>query len=412
MPLLAPGSVGILHLYLRTNKGYVDLKRHTKEIRIFESMMRPYIVTEVALLDSNNFGNTLRIEGGEELSGSALTAEGSYVEFSGKCFKQDTGDSVGKSVGTLLHFATEAYFGNKENKVTGAWTNIIGTDLISQIANKYLGKSISKLIPSLGFHAENQPYKLNNVIPFDAINQIRQKLTSAAFSKTGAYTFFQNNIGLNLIPLEQLFSELAPQGYFIQDPTIGSSFLDIKRITSQIISFKAGSSFGGSTVDPSNMYRNLKTENHNFNLNKGKFTRGQPENTYIPRLGVSIPFNIERNIGKIAGNFSFTLDDLNLRQLNPEKIKANGEKVLGYMTQGSGTWTMTVLLDRGVKLTVGKGVYAKPLLPIGDLTSMDGMENRLGGEALVVNLTHLIKNYDVKPQGFTTVECAQGGFNV
>lgn len=410
MSFPSPGSVGLRSLKLKTNSGTVDLRMHTFEIRVFESMMRPYIVTEISILDTNNFGNTLRIEGGEEITGAAQTAEGTILEISGKAFKQETGDSIGKSIGTVIHFASQPYFGNKSNKVQGAWKNIIGTDLINQISSRYLGTSITNMIPSKGFLAEKEPYILNNIIPLDAISKIRYGLTSVLNSTTGAYTFFENKFGMNLVPLEQLYDTLSPMQYFIQDSTIGSDFLDMKRITKQIISFKAGASFGGSAVDPAELFRNSKVENHKFDLNSKKFTRGMPTNIPFPSLGVSLPGNF--NFGLNAGNFSFTLRDSNLRKYEPMDEKAGGEKMLGHTVQGSGTWTMTVLLDRGLRLTAGKGVHATPLLPRGDITGSMSNNNRLGGLALVVNVCHLVKNYDSKPQGFTTVECAQGGFRV
>lgn len=388
----------------------VNIIPHVTELKIYESLMRPFIVTEIVFTDTNNFGNIMRIEGGESLSGIAVTSSNSEIIIKGRAYKQETGENVGKSVGSIVHFATEAYFGNKTNKVTLSRPNAVGSSLIQEIASTYLGKPITKLIPSKGLISEREPYQIRNELPLDAINKIRKAITSVTHSSTGAYTFFENKYGLNLLPLEGLFSEPS-NGKFIQKETLGTNFTDMAELPEQIIGFRGGSSFGGSAMGVGELIRNITgVETNSFNTNEKSYTPGN--STRPPMVSLGSFFAGLGLIGKRsqAANFLHKVTDTSLRKFEPMKEKGAGEKALGGRIQGSGSYTMTVLLDEGSKLTAGQMVEAYPLYPKEDLT--EKYPNRFGGRALVVNCMHLIRNYATRPQGITIVECAQGGFNV
>jgi hypothetical protein len=73
--------------------------------------------------------------------------------------------------------------------------------------------------------------------------------------------------------------------------------------------------------------------------------------------------------------------------------------------------TIQVMLDSGINCTVGKGVSANIAAPIGDLQKGGMSGNMTGGNMLVVNLRHHIKNYDSKPRATTIMELAKGGYN-
>ncbi len=411
MGLATPGSMAIITANLRTNSGTLNLKEHLREVKVFESMMRPYRVIEMHVIDSTNFGNIVRIAGGEELSLVISNVYGERLDITAKAVKQ-TNDVMAaglKASGSTITFADDSYFRNKTTKVQGSYQNIPGSSVIQEITSKYLGGSIGRLTASKGLIAEKQPYIISNKRPWDAIKQIRYNLTSTQFSKSGAYAYFRDKAGMVLQPLEQMFAEATPLGSFIQDATVGRSFLDIFRLESQIIAFQGGTSFGGGSMDPAESMKNESGVTHRYDFQEKKFNKGPVRGSPIPSIGTAFPL-LNNLFGQIERSTHYIPHDPNLRQLSPEEEKGQGEKLLGHLAQSGGGYTMIVLFDRGINLTVGQGVHAKLASPRGDFTDAPFQQQRLGGKALVVNLCHHLKNFDTQPQGTTIVECSQGGF--
>jgi hypothetical protein len=409
MGIAAPGSIAIRKATLKTNNGQMDLRQVCREVRIYESMMRPFIVMDMQCVDPTNFGSQLRITGGEELEFVASNVYGQIYEAKLLATKQtnEVMSSGLRAQGSTISFAGPTYFANKSAKVQESFRNVPGSSAINSIQSKYLGGSFHKLITSKGFLAEQQPYIVNNKSPFDAIKDIRYAITPMMGSTTGAYAYYADKIGHCLVPLQHAFQQ-GPRDQFIQDGTVGRSFLDVLRLESQIIAFQGGTSFGGGSMDPGDLVRNQSASTHRFDFQQKKFIKGMNKKVDAGLPGFPLA-------GKIASAAStamhYIAHDPNLNAISPEFEKAAGEKLLGHLAQSGGTFTMMVLFDRGINLTAGENVFAKLASPLGDLTGFQVGNNRLGGKALMVNVCHHLKNYDSQPQGTTILECSQGGVN-
>lgn len=412
MTISPPGSVAFLKASLKTNRGVIDLREMCREVRIHESMMRPYVVMDMTVIDRTNFGNEIRIVGGEELTFVFTNVFGNVRELNLIATKQtnEIMSSGLRAQGSAISFAGPTFLKNKTNKVQESFKNIPGSAAIGQLAKKYLGEGVNKLITSRGMLAEKQPYIVHNQRPLEAITKIRHGLTSLTNSSTGAFAFYADKKGLCLVPLAHAFGQ-GEMDKFFQDGTVGSSFLDTLRLESQIIAFQGGTSFGSGAMEPGNIAASASAATHSFDFQAKKFIKGMVKkaNAGLPGFPLS-----GTALGAVANEAAthYIPHDPKMNLISPEKDKAAGEKLLGYLAQSGGTFTMMVLLDRGIHLTVGENVNAVLAAPRGDITSPGMGYNRLGGKALIVNLCHHLKNYDSQPQGTTILECAQGGLNI
>jgi hypothetical protein len=409
-----PGQVAIVKCQINTNSGPIDLRQFRLDIRVYESMMRPYQIVEMHVIDLTNFGNTVRIEGGEELTLTAMNVYGQEFDIKAKAIKQtgEVSSSGLRAQGTQISFADDSYFRNRTTKVQAAYKNIPGSQVIAQISQQFLGAPISRLTASKGFIASPEPYIIHNKRPWDAIKQIRFGLTSAQDAATGAFAYYKDKFGMCLVPLAQAFREASPEAEFVQDGTVGKSFLDVNRLERQIIALQGGATFSGS-FDPGGAVQAASGVTHSFDFTAKKFVQGLVNKTAMASglPGVSaIAGAAFSALGNGERTTHYVPHDPNLRRQDPRAEKNQGEKLLGYTAQGAGAFTMMVLFDLGINLTVGRGVFAKLAPPVGDLTGAFELNTRLGGRALVINLCHHWKNYDSQPQGTTTIECSQGGF--
>lgn len=369
-----------------------QLKAHVREIKIYESILRPYILVELTMYDHHNWGNTLKLEGGEPVALVITNAFGTRYDWKGVVAKQkgEFAATGGRTVGTVISATDPAFIENPSAKVVGSWQNVPGTNVINEIHDQYLNSTgIYRMSPSLGMIGEKEPFIISNDRPWDAIAKIRRQITSMAFPDSGAYAYYRDNKGFALMPLEQLFAEMSSGAMtFIQDATVGKSFLDMHKLHTQILAFKSSTSVGGGNINKASRNRPASpivnvwdVMGNTFN----KLTEGKSQSHYIPH---------DRQLNKIA----------------PKQLKAGGENKMGEMTQDGPGYAMQILFDLGCKLTVGRGVIAKPVVPQGDLTTPNySGARRAGGLGLIINLTHHIKNYDTKPQAITTLECSQGG---
>jgi hypothetical protein len=411
MGLSSPGSCAILKASLATNSGTLDLRGMCREVKIHESMLRPFIVLDMQIIDPTNFGNEVRIVGGEELSFVASNVYGDVYDIKLQATKQ-TNEIMSASLrsqGSTISFAGPAFFKNKSAKVQESFKNIPGSAAIQKIQQKYLGGGLNKMIASMGMLAEKQPYIVHNQRPLEAIKKIRYGITATTSAATGAYAFYQDIKGMNLVPLAHAFGQSA-MDEFVQDGTVGRSFLDVFRLESQIIAFAGGTSFGGGSMDPAMIAQSSSAATHKFDFQAKKFFKGMPKKISAGLGG----FPLGGVLAQIAGEAAthYIAHDPNVNMISPDEVKAAGEKLIAHLAQSAGSFTMAVLLDRGIHLTAGENVNAKLAAPRGDLTGRSSQQNRLGGKALIVNLCHHIKNYDSQPQGTTILECSQGGTNL
>lgn len=394
-----------------------DLLEVMVEAKMYQSILRPFIVCDFILRDFDGIGNRLKLIGGEPVSFKCFSREGLPIRWDGFVTKQ-TGEidiDQRRLKGTIITATNQAYIRNDINKVTGSWRNIPGSSLIAEIHKKYLGgEPIHRIAPSLGMIGEKEPFILRNERPFDSIAKIRYAITSSAYSKSGAYTYFRDIDGYVLLPLEQLFAEAgrnAPK--YIERETIGSFAADVFKTNDNILDFKSMTTFGGTGTGFSSIAQSASgVSNHTWDFLGNQFKKGPRGNPSPPNFKGTLPFIFDF-VGVADSLMNYIPHDKRMNKISPKDIKAGGEKLTAEMVQNGPGYKMAVLFDLGAELTVGRGVIAEPMPPSAGLTTGFHRlpKDRAGGLGLIINLTHTIKNNaETRPQGITVVECAQGGF--
>jgi hypothetical protein len=413
MPIDAPVGTVLFHQFEIDGK---DLRPYLAEVKIFESMLRPFIVCDFTLRDFDGIGSTLRLTGGEPVYLRVTSREDKTIRWRGYVTKQSGDIDLEKKKirGTTITATSAAYVYNEVSKVTKDFKGITGTQAIQEIHNQYLGgERLHRILPSMGMLAEQEPYHIRDEKPFDAISKIRYAITSAAYPKTGAYTYYRDIDGQVLMPLEGLFNEAASGAIvFTERETIGSAASDVFATNDNIIDFKAMTTFSGSASGMAAIAQAVsRVENDMWqHLNVNNFVQGTPQTVSIPNLGGGL-FNLTRRFGNSLSSRNYPINDKRINRISPQSVKAAGEKVTAEMVQNGPGYKMAVLFDLGAFLTVGRGVIAEPLVQREDGQPSDNYREAMGGLGLIVNLTHTLKNIgETRVQGVTVVECAQGGF--
>lgn len=414
----AKRPIGTVSFHRFTIAG-MNLIDYLIEIKMYQSIMRPYIVCDFIMADRQGFGNKIKLSGGEPVEFLVESRDRIMLQWKGNVTKQD-GEMVleeKKARGTTITATNQAYLHNEINKVTGSWKNVPGSSVIQEIHKTYLGgEPMHRFSPSAGMIGMQQPFVVRDEKPFNAITKIRNEITAAAAAKSGAYTYFRDINGYVLMPLEQLFAEAFGRTFY-EDERMGTELSDAFRTHDRMLDFKAMTTFEGSSTGIAAIASAMGNQMTNLlEAQSQKFTKGQPTSPGAP--------NISGVTGAIGGAFGFKPvinsllnyvlhDKQRVGPISQKAQKAPGEKAMGETVQNGPGYKMAVLFDLGAELTVGRGVVANVIPP--SAGTQRGMRNMpkdgAGGLGLIVNLTHTLKNVaDTRPEGITVVECSQGGF--
>lgn len=417
--LTVPGKAAVISAVLQSQRGgEIDLREMIRELKIFQSMMRPYLVVDMSIIDRNNFGNEVQIVGGEPCVLKIANADSDILELKLQCVSQknELMSNTLRAQGSTISMAGEAYFQDQTSKIQMSFRHTLASDAIAKIA-KMIGISKLKIEPTKNFLGEREPYIIQNKRALAAIDAIRSLSTGVKNPATGALAFFADTDGTNLLSLATAMQSPI-MDKFVQDGTIGKdAWKAVEQLKSQVIGFQGGTSFSGGagSAAPAAIAGSRNPVTHTLDTGEKKYNRGLPK-TMNFSFGNIIPLGSGLNnllSGSVETALSFVAHDPRLNRISPVAEKAGGERFLGYLLQNGGSFTCAVLFDRGMKLNVGRKVDVLIPPPIGDQTSPYGGKStnrtRLGGEALIVNLVHHIKNYDTYPQGITILECSQGG---
>jgi hypothetical protein len=403
-----PGPVGTVVFHEFTVDGR-DLLGYLAEIKMFQSILRPFIVCDFTMRDFDGVSSTLRLTGGEPVYFRVTSREGHTIRWRGYVSKQ-TGEvdlDRKQARGSIITATTATYIYNEASKITDTWRGIPGSEVIRQIHNQYLGgEPFSRMSVANGLISEQEPYSVRDEKPFDAIAKIRYAITSAAHPRTGAYTYYRDINGQCLMPLEALFNEAASGALiFTERETIGSSAMDVHLTNDNILDFKAMTTFGGTSSGIASIaqaVRRVETDLWQW-LNVNNYVQGTPQQISIPSLG-SGSFSFGRSFGAGVSSRNYPVNDKRINRISPQSIKAAGEKVTAEMVQNGPGYKMAVLFDLGAHLTCGRGVIAEPI-SLARLSRNARLRETTGGLGLIVNLTHTLKNIlETRPQGITALD--------
>jgi hypothetical protein len=410
MALPTPGEARIRSVSING----MDLTPYVYELSINESIFKPFRSAELVIIDNNNIAKQLKLQGNEDIRIAFDSGSGKVYEAKMKVVSPEGGAQSQnmRFQGFKLNAVSESFFKNKTTTVQKSFKNITGTDAIKKIHDEYkLGGSLN-MSASKGFIGENEPYIISNQNPFDAIQGIRTRITSDKY-KTGAYAYFEDAEGnYTLKPLEELFDTLKSQADLTHKPTMGENFRDMYAQGHNIIGFQEGASFNsGSRFDITDVLNSRKSAKvSTFDTVQAKYQEGKVKDPEEAKKAGY--YNIKQDQYGNEGPRSTTLipHDKRLEKNSVQAEKSAYEQRFIQEVKNGPSCTVQVMIDSGLKCTVGKGVNAKLSEPIGDMSSMSS-GNPLGGDMMVVNLKHTIKMTGDKPRSTTTMELAKGGYN-
>ncbi len=417
MPAYNPGSVIIRTLQI----GGISFSPLTvKELSITESLMRSFQTLEMIVIDSRNILNRFLgsgIEGGEDVYLVFEEVNGKQI-YETKLKLHSIGEQENipgspTSQKYKINAVGLTYYGNKVGgKVQRAFRNISGSDAIKIIHDEYLKATDAPFDPdpSRGFLGEQEPFIISNETPFQAIHKIRTRLTSDQYN-TGAFCYYRDNESYKLRQIERMFAELQPTEMVTQDLTLGTSLSDYRRVARNLLSFSSGTSFSGSggVISPYQAFSlGGRVHTNYFNFGEG-YNRGDQEDP-TPGRTAGTP-RLSRNLRQTDTPRQYNIfpGDPRLNLIDPIQDKSSREMFYAATLMAGPSFTGKVMIDAGIRMTVGKGIFADLKPPSGAQNNVT--ENSLKGNYLIVNLKHVLRFYNIVPMGVTVFEAIKGGYN-
>lgn len=345
--------------------------------------------------------------------------EGDEVDF---LFRTNLGDSRAEKMSLLkkedpvhsqnlrtqtynLHFIGKEYYADKQTLVQQSFKDIPGSAAIQKIFGQYIGGAVRLLESSIGPISKESGYIVSAQNPFKAINDIKRRLTYGG-TKSGSTYFFKDKDGHVLGPLEKMFSDLQSQQTFIQKNTWGQHWTDHFTAMNAIISARAEiASATGMTDAPAAMVQektvfDFQTKSKIVEKMAAKIGAGVLAG--LPNLGLD--FGKGRHGGK--PNY-MTMDGSSSPASTHPSAKAERESLYQALVMNGPLLTIKVPIQTGILCTVGKGITAKFIPPMGDQNTAS--KYSAGGEMLVLDLVHELHLDDRMMNGTTSMKCAKGG---
>lgn len=394
----------------------VDIRLFVKNLEIHESVCKPYITASAVIDDQNNLINKLRLVGGEPVNISFTGNESrSYSARLHVLKVSNAKQSVNlRHMVYTIELIGKAYFNDRVNLVQQAFKGVTGTDAINTIHNQYVGGDapFSILNGSIGLLSKNNSYTVKATKPFKAIDDIRKTLNFSGY-KTGNSLYYRDRDQYVLAPLEQLFAQLSPQEIFIQKNTWGSSLKDYYDAYRSIMESKMdihGNQSGiGELASVANQGKTV------FDLNVMKIV-----NQVFPQAvnpGVVVGNALVNLIGTIlqgktnGGEPNYHVMDTDQRAKETDTSeKTERERLYAATAKAGPRLNIKVPIQGGVNCTVGKGIYASLVPPVGESEFVNMTPNYYKGMWLVIDLMHSLSLDSTNLyNATTTLKCIRGG---
>lgn len=390
-----------------------NLTRHANQLRVFETISKPYITAQLIVIDNTNLLENMQLVGGEPahfaFDGGDRVYEQSLQVLSLKGEKSN--QSLRSMIYTIDLIGNE-YFKDQSSIVQRSFKGISGTAAISRIHSENFGTALRTLQSSMG-PISLQSYIVSAKNPFTAINDIRKRLVYAG--KSGLTMYFRDRDGHVLAPLETLFENLSSQGTFIQKATWGADWFDIVRTQNAIIAAIAEVDFNKSgRAGAQDIASAAKQEKRVFDIKRKEEVVQQLARSIAPGK-VSGTVNSLTNImsglmqGGHGGKPNYMLmDSAHLSKETDPQVKAESEQLYNALIKNGPVITVKVPIQSGIECTVGQGVFLDLLPPVGDVNFG---RNSAKGMYLVKDLMHECYFDDRLVNATTTMACARGGLD-
>jgi len=410
-----------------TIKG-IPVTPHVQAIDIQETMCKPYITATIAVNDSGNIINNLKLRGGEEVTFSIDNGM-TGVQKNGKDWSiydstqyilsidETELQSNYRTMYYTIRTASESFFKNRANIVQNAYNLVPGTSAASQIHNQYVGGDVPLrvLMSSLGLIAKQESggYNTNNKKPFKAIKDLIENLSYGAI-QTGSTVYFRDRDSYVMAPLEYLFMTMGSQETFEQRQTWGQHWTDTFTTYNAIIhaTTKINEDQGKQRGAISNI---TAATSGMINV----FDRALGQEVAMSAVGAAAAaFSAAAGVGDLKKFVTGRMGGLpNVHETDSRRLAPGTDQQINMVAQNAfqakvkdGTnYYIKVPVQTGFNVTVGQGITAKLLPPIGD--SDKNSANYLDNQMLVAEVNHECYFDDREVMGTTTMRGVQIGYN-
>lgn len=388
-----------------TIKGF-DLTQHLNRLRVYETILKPYLTAKATIIDNANILENLGLVGGEEIQ-FVIDAGDNRIYEQKMNLLAVKGEKSTQNLRTIIYeidMIGDTYFNDKKSLVQQSFKGIPGTQAIQILHSTYLGGALEILSQSMG-PISLQSYIVSAKKPMTAINDIAKRLNYGQHN-SGNTLYFRDAKQHVLGPLEALFSRLSSQQEFIQEATWGKDWYDIIRAQNAIISAAA-------EVDVSKNGRGGMQDVSSVATQEKKVFDFRLKEVVVDKMASKIPGAAKSLLAPILGgggshggvpNYS-TMDSSHLPKQTDPSNKTEAERLYSAMTRNGPMITVKVPIQSGILCTVGKGCTLKLLPAMGDANII---QNSMSGLYLIMNLCHDCKADDRMVNATTTMECAKG----
>jgi hypothetical protein len=391
-----------------------DVRLHTNCITVFETMCKPYVTTTIRFIDKNNVITKIPMNIGTPVS-YAFDGGGKVYESTQHIIVPPSEGVPVPGLRALQYEITTAgpsYFGDRANLVQRADVNITGTQVIDKIFGEFLGDApLRKIGASLGMIAKTTAggHVIDNMKPFTAIQDVMKNLSYGG-TKTGSTVFFRAYDHYVLGPLEMIFAQMGSQATFEQRATWGSewqhTFTTINAIieAQQIDNGKGGADMAQASGAASSV----------FDITQGS----DIVRKLMSAAGDASGFGGRGGVGGAIAQFAKKGGGFqNVFQVDSRKREPSTEQVMNKGAENSfqaavkqaTNYRIKVPIQSGINCTVGQGITAKLIAPLGD-QPRGGYA--FGGQMLAADIKHECFFDNRLVQGTTTFRAVQLGRNV
>ncbi len=410
------------------------MKLHVNCIRVFEDMCKPYITSQIMIMDNNNMINGLKLEGGDPVSfafdahetdGNVYSQQQYILSIDG----EESTDNL-RTITYTIYTAGRSYFCDKANIVQMADVNKTGANLAARIHNQYVADGGLSLHSSVGMIAKDDigGYHVNNKHPFKAIGDVLDRSVGSGV-KTGSWMYFRDVSKHVICPLEVLFGSTGSQETFWQkqfgtvfehtlqgaDSRAGHNkpsshaIMSAKTVVKELPGMGGGRGGGGNIAGAAFGQLNI----HDI-TDRIEFGSGSTAGTGGNIGGSSALASVGRFCtGKFGGGFNVFSNDSRRNPIATNQlINAVAENSFQASVKDATHYLVKVPFQSGHHVTIGKYATAELIPPFGDVPggSSDGgkMPQSIGGPMLVARVMHECYFDQRMVQGTTTMEMVSG----
>jgi hypothetical protein len=394
----------------------VDFTAHVNQLRVYETIQKPYITAKVTVIDNNNVLDNMGLVGGEPVDFSFDGGEASQSYDANLHVLKIKGQKSNESLRAQIYDIEcigPSYFNDKKNLVQQAFKFIPGTQAIQSIHSQYVGTDapLRILAQSIG-PLSLQSYIVSAQKPFKAINDIKKRLNFAGF-QTGNCLYFRDAQSYVLAPLEALFANLNAQQTFYQEATWGKNWFDVVRAQNAIISAVADCDYNDSgRSSMTDIADKVSQEKKVFDFRIKDLAVNKAAG--IPGIGAVVGSALSIGAAILGGggshggrpNYS-VMDSAHLPAQQDPSAKSEAEQLYSALVKNGPGITVKVPIQSGIQCTVGKGADLKLLPPVGDVNEIG--PNMASGMYLITDLMHYLCSDDRQMTGVTIFQAARGG---